>query len=209
MARTTLATLIQRVRELAAAGTADYTIGTAAYWSDDAVQAVLDRNRLDFVDELLQPLREYDGGGTARYYVHQSTHGNLEATDGGTAILYVRRSSGARLGTADYGVDTQAGRITFVADTGGSAFYLTARTYDVYAAAAEVWRLKAAQVAQRFDFTADGASFKASQLVAQYQAQADACSAMATFGSGAAGLRTSTMYRSDVMVYGYDDDRAE
>jgi L-ascorbate metabolism protein UlaG (beta-lactamase superfamily) len=194
MSRATLAGPIARVRELAgintAAGTADYT--------DDAVAAVLDRNRLDFADDRLTALREVDAGGTVRYYVHQSRHRNLEATDGGTAVLYVRDAAGARAGTANYSVDTQAGRITFVADTGGSAFYLTGRSYDVYAAAAEVWRMRAAGVAERFDFTADGASFKASQLIAQYQQMADQCAALATFGAGAAGLRSSTLVRDDL-----------
>jgi hypothetical protein len=190
MSRSTLALPIARVRELAAAGTADY--------SDDAIEAVLDRNRRDFADDVLSPLREYDAGGTVRYFVHQSQFRNLEATQGGTAVLYVRNAAGARIGTASYSVDTQAGRITFVADTAGTVYYLTGRTYDVYAAAAEVWRLKAAEVAQRFDFTADGASFKASQLLEQYNKMADQCSAMATFGQGAAGLRSSTMVRDDL-----------
>lgn len=190
MARATLAGPIARVRELAAAGTADYT--------DDAIEAVLDRNRLDFADDRLVPLHETDSGGTVRYYVHSSRYRNLEATDGGTAVLYVRDASGARAGTASYGVDEAAGRVTFVADTAGTAYYLTGRAYDPYAAAAEVWRMKAVTVAERFDFSADGASFKASQLIEQYNKMADQCSSMATFGQGAAGLRTSTMVRDDL-----------
>lgn len=190
MARATLAGPIARVRELAAAGTADYT--------DDAVEAVLDRNRCDFADDRLVPLHETDSGGTVRYYVHRSAYRNLEATDGGSAVLYVRNASGTRAGTADYSVDEAAGRVTFAADTAGSAYYLTGRSYDVYAAAAEIWRMKAAAVAERFDFSADGASFKASQLIDQYNRMADQCSGMATFGAGAAGLRTSTMVREDL-----------
>lgn len=195
MSRTTLAEPIARVRELAAAGTADY--------SDDAIQSVLDRNRLDFADDALVALREYNAGGTAVYFVHQAHYRNLEATDGGTAVLYVRDSSGARIGTASYVVDTGAGRVIFAADTAGTAYYLTGRSYDVYAAAAEVWRMKAADVANRFDFTADGASFKASQLIAQYNKMAEQCSSLATFGAGAAGLRSVTMVRDDLAVDGY------
>lgn len=191
MTRSTLAVPIARVRELAAAGTADY--------SDDAIEAVLDRNRMDFADDVLSPLREYDSGGTVRYYMHQSQFRNLEATDGGTAVLYVRDATGTRAGTASYSVDTLAGRVTFVADTAGTVYYLTGRSYDLYAAAAEIWRQKAATVADRFDFNADGAAFQASQLMKHYQAMADQCSSMATFGSGAAGLRSSTMVRDDVM----------
>jgi hypothetical protein len=190
MARSTLAEPIARVRDLAAAGTADY--------SDDAIQSVLDRNRLDFADDQLVSLREYDAGGTPVYYVYQAHYRNLEATDGGTAVLYVRDSSGARVGTASYSVFTEAGRVTFVSNTDGTAYYLTGRSYDVYAAAAEVWRMKAADVAGRFDFTADGASFKASQLIEQYNKMADQCSSLASFGAGAGGLRSSMMYRDDL-----------
>jgi hypothetical protein len=198
-ARSTMTTLVQRVRELTATGTADYTVGTASYWSDEQLQAVLDRNRLEFVDNKLAPLKETDSGGTVRYYVHQVSYINLEETTGGTAILYVRDSDGTRAGTADYTVDYLAGRVTFTADTAGTAYYLTGRTYDLYAAAAEVWRQKAAHVAERFDFSADGASFKASQLRAQYMEQAEYCASWATFG--APGIRTTTMWRDDVNLF--------
>lgn len=191
MARQTLAVPIASVRTLAAAGTADYT--------DDAVQAVLDRNRRDFADDVLTPLREYNSGGTAVYFVYQSRYTNLEATDGGTAVLYVRDSSGTRIGTASYGADTAAGRITFVADTAGSVYYLTGRSYDLYAAAAEIWHQKAAAVAEKFDFNADGASFRASQLLDHCQKMSDWCSSRATFGAGASGLRSVTMVRDDMM----------
>lgn len=45
-------------------------------------------------------------------------------------------------------------------------------TYDLHAAAADVWQEKAAAVASNFDFTADGASFSRSQTYQQMLAQA-------------------------------------
>lgn len=45
-------------------------------------------------------------------------------------------------------------------------------TYDLHAAAADVWEEKAAAVAADFNFAADGARFDRSQIHAQYQAQA-------------------------------------
>lgn len=189
MARYTLAGPLARVRELAAAAPADY--------SDDALEAVLDRNRRDFADDRLTPLAQNEGG-TVRFYVHQSAWRNLEESGGGTAVLVLRDSARAVVGTADYSIDAAAGRVTFVQDTGGSAFYLTGRSYDVYAAAAEVWRMKAASVADRFDFQADGANFKASQLLEHCQKMADYYGGLATFGAGAAGLRAVTMVRDDL-----------
>jgi len=43
-------------------------------------------------------------------------------------------------------------------------------TYDIHAAAADVWEEKAAQVAVDFDFAADGANFHRSQVHIQYLA---------------------------------------
>lgn len=203
-----MADLITRVRGLASVGTADYTISGVAYWTDDQIQTVLDRCRLDFVDDQLQWRREYDSGGTARYYTHQAQYSDLEATNGGTAVLYIRDSAGARAGTTAWTADYNAGRFTFTTDTAGTVYYLTGRSYDVYAAAGDIWRQKAAQVADRFDFTADGSSFKVSQLVTQYEKQAARCESMASF---AGGMRTSTFYRDDVnlvpaMTYGATTD---
>jgi hypothetical protein len=196
MARSTLAALIARVRSLTATGTADYSIGATQYWSDDQIAAALDRNRQDVVDEPLRPVREISAAGSATYRLYEAQCRWLETSDGGTAVLYLRSSTGARVGTAQYTPDYESGRFAFAADTGGSVLYLTARAYDVQAAAADVWQQKAAHVADRFDFSADGASFKASQLVAQYERQAAACAAQASFG--AAGVQSITLMRDDV-----------
>jgi hypothetical protein len=45
-------------------------------------------------------------------------------------------------------------------------------TYDLHAAAAEVWEEKGAAVAQDFDFSADGGDYSRSQVQEQYMAQA-------------------------------------
>jgi hypothetical protein len=140
--------------------------------------------------------REISAAGSATYRLYEAQCRWLETSDGGTAVLYLRSSTGARVGTAQYTPDYESGRFAFAADTGGSVLYLTARAYDVQAAAADVWQQKAAHVADRFDFSADGASFKASQLVAQYERQAAACAAQASFG--AAGVQSITLMRDDV-----------
>lgn len=45
-------------------------------------------------------------------------------------------------------------------------------TYDLHAAAADIWEEKAAIVAQDFDFNADGGSYSRSQVYEQYQKRA-------------------------------------
>lgn len=194
--RSTLFDLIQQVRALTATNVNEYVLGSQSYWSNDQIGAVLDKYRLDFSADRLTPLPETNSGGTVVYYVHQAHFTNLESTAGGTAVLYVYDGTGARVGTANYTIDYNAGRVTFNANTGGEAYYLTGRSYDLYAAAADIWEMKAAHVAERFDFTADGASFKASQLITQYTAQAQRCRAKSRTG----GVTTGTLYRSDVNV---------
>lgn len=197
-ARTGMTSLIQRVRDLTSTGDGDYTVSAAAYWTDDQIQAALDRSRADVMDERLSVVSSVNAGGTAEYLIYQSEWRNLESTTGGTAIHYLRDATGARVGTALFTADYAAGRYTFATSTSGSTLYLNARSYDLYAAAADIWRQKAAHVADRFDFTADGASFKASQLVAQYTDMAKRAESRATFGGESA--RSVTMYRDDVRV---------
>lgn len=45
-------------------------------------------------------------------------------------------------------------------------------TYDLAAAAADVWEEKAAKIAQDFDFSADGASYSRSQVYENYMKNA-------------------------------------
>lgn len=56
-------------------------------------------------------------------------------------------------------------------------YYIT--TYDVHAAAADIWEEKAALVADEFDYTGDGANMSRSQKHAQYSLQAATCRAKA------------------------------
>lgn len=198
-ARSTMYSLIRRVRDLTTAGVADYSVGAVTYWSDDQIQDALDRNRLDVIDEPLSPLSTVNAGGTTEYKHYQSQYPNWEQTSGGTAVYVLRDGTGVRVGTASYTPDYERGRIEFASSvTGGSVLYLSGQVYDVYAAAGDVWRQKAAHVAERFDFSADGASFKASQLIAQYERMARSMEGKASFGES--GVKTVSMYRDDVVV---------
>lgn len=111
-------------------------------------------------------------------------------------------------GTSAWTADYNAGRFTFTADTAGTVYYLTGRSYDVYAAASELWSLKAAHVAERFDFTVDDASFSASKLIDQYEKMAAKCLSQSATG----GIHVSQFYRDDVNTlgtqpFGYTVDR--
>lgn len=147
MARTGMASLITELRGMTNTANDDYTVGGVSYWSADQLQQVLDRHRMEVVREALHHLDEYGAGGTANITRYYSRYGNYEQTTGGSAVFVVQDSTSNTVGTASYSVDYTRGEVIFAANTGGSAYYLTGRTYDLNAAAADVWERKAAQVA--------------------------------------------------------------
>lgn len=179
MARSTLATIIQYVRDLTFAGTAEYTLGATSYFSDNHVQDYLDRHRLDIDKELLVSVEKWVGGGTVQYLEFRSRYRFLEATDGGSAVFWIEDSTGTDQGTANWSADYQRGIVTFTADQAGSARYLSGRAYDVYGAAAELLRSWANREKLSFDFETDGQRFKRSQkaqllqqMAAEYELKA-------------------------------------
>ena len=190
MARSTLAQLITDVRGLTFAGTAEYTLGATVYFSDDHIQRHLDAHREDIWNVPLRAIARPIGGGSVAYYDHEVGYGNLEATSAGTAIFTVRDSLGATIGTASYSVDYQRGMVTFVTDTAGSARYADARTYNVYAAAADLLESWAAREALSFDIQTEDQRLTRSQKQKQLLAMASEYRAQA-------GLMTVQMVRSD------------
>ena len=88
--------------------------------------------------------------------------------------------------TADY----QRGVITFNNDTLGSSMFLTGRSYDLNAAAADVWRYKAANAAKMYSFSAGGQTFQRNQFWTN-------CIQMAQYYEGLAQPNMISMYRGD------------
>lgn len=193
MARTGMAQLIGILRGYTDTSTTDYEIGEISYWSDDQLQVVLDRHRQDIYHELLHSVDDWVGGGTVQYLEYQSAYNNLEQTTGGSAIFIVEDGTGTNIAGTAYSVDYLRGRITFNTDTSGSAYYLTARTYDVFASAADVWRQKASHYVMAVDFSTDNHRVNRSQLFAQ-------CMKMADHYEGLGGPQVIELYRSDTDV---------
>jgi hypothetical protein len=165
MARSGMADNIYRVRTLAGAGTAEYTVGTASLWDDDQIANVLDRHRTDMVRQPLIREVTYTGGGSVVYTRFRSPRGFLETVASGTAAFQIEDALGDARGTATYTADYHTGIFDFTTDQMGTVLYARASSYDVYAAAGEVLDAWATKVAQDFDFTADGQSFARSQKV--------------------------------------------
>jgi len=187
--------LIDLVRGMTDTAAGQYTAGTQSYWSTDHVQALLDRHRLDVMHEPLISIDKWVGGGTVQWLEYQSRHRNFEQTDGGTAVFEIENGVGTNVGTASYSVDYPRGRVTFTSDQGGTAYYLTGRSYDLNATAADIWRQKAAHYAAAYDIRTDNHGLTRSQLMKQALEMADIYDQMG-------GPQTITLTRSDVMEAG-------
>ena len=189
MSRSTMAAIILRLRGMTQAGTADYTVAGVSYWTDDHLQDVLDRYRVDVMREQIDPLDSYDSGNIV-YKDYYSVYDCYESTDGGTAIFELEDGLGNTIGTVNYTPDYQRGYISFVVDTDGATYYLSGRSYDINAAAADVWRQKAAQYALSVDFSTDNHSIRRGAIVKQ-------CMEMSALYERQQRPKTVTLLRSD------------
>jgi hypothetical protein len=138
-------------------------VGGTTYWSDDDIEDVLDSNTKFVIDTPLTWQPQSIGGGTVTYVVAESLYRDFEEAESGTARWIVRDGPGAEIGTATYTTDYRQGRLTFSSDQGGTAYYLTAYSYDIHAAAADLWVQRMANFADWYDFAADNQKFSRSQ----------------------------------------------
>lgn len=191
MARTGMQTLIDTVRGYANAApdewevTSDSSIVT--YWSDEEIQRVLDRHKVEYIHALMDAQPTYESGSSVFKQYLLGTD-NVES---GTAVFKIEDTSGTVSG---YTVDYARGIVTFSTDQSGTSFYWTGYAYDLDAAAADIWRMKASHVAGLVDFSTDGHSVKRSQ-------QAQAYLNMAGYyqqRSASEGVTTAKIVRDDL-----------
>lgn len=184
-ARDGMANLITRLRGMTNAGTVDYTIAGVSFWSDDQLQDALDRHRTDLNFMELEAVPEYSGGALV-YKKYSSGWPQLEEGDN----FAVLDSNGNAAGTASYTADYQLGAVTFGSDQAGAAYFLNARSYDLYAASADIWRQKAAHAAERVSWSSDNMRVDASQYLKH-------CEAMVKHYSGLARMGVVDIVRGD------------
>ena len=168
--RSGMNTLIRELRRMTNAGLDDYTIADETYWSDSHLQDALDGHRMDFYGAELPCITAMEGGLVV-YKTYRAPYRNLE---GGTVNFLLVDFQGTPAGTADYTADYTTGTVTFTADQAAKQWWLTGRAYDIYAAAADVWRMKAAHASTtQFDFSTDNHSVKGSNIPMQCLKMAD------------------------------------
>jgi hypothetical protein len=190
--RAGMTTLVQRLREAASADEGEFALGGGTYWTDTQLQQKLDLQRQDIYAEVIAPTPTYNGD-TVEYLDYFWRFGNVEEAESGSAVWLVQDGSYNAVSTADYSVDYDARRISFPATTDGANYLLTYRTFNVNLTAAEVWEIKAANVANRFDIKTDNHDLKRSQLEATYTRKAQEFRK-----KGGANVRVKQMYRGDL-----------
>ncbi len=193
MSRSTMANLIQTVRGLTQAGTAEYTAGTVTYWSDDSIQEVLDRHKYEIRFDSLITFPVTVSGGTVQWRDYQSQYRWFEDTDGGTARFIVQDSTGSTI--TSYTTQPQRGLINFNSNTGGTAYYLTGFAFDVYGAAADIWQQKGARYATMPDFQTDNHQVKRSHVMRNIDMMVTRYTAMS--GVPYQTSDVATVYRGD------------
>ena len=187
--------LIKRLRGMANIGTADYTIAGEDYWSNDDVAETLDNHRTDVFREPLVQIITHDNSGSAQYFDYFFANPNAEKNTSGTVLGKVRweieNSAGSAIGTAEYEVDYEGQYIRFDNDQSGTAYFLNYSHYNLNRSAANIWRRKAAQTADRFHIETDNHSLRRQQIFEQYIKMAKIYEA--------ADPRVITVRRSDIV----------
>ncbi len=154
--RSTMAALIRRVSQM---------IGdpTNATWTEQQVQDQLDRRRTDVRYAPLDPRPSFQAGGVLNYTDYYAADTDWE--DGATLV----NTDWSVIDPATYTQDSIVGHWVFALPAPGQMppVRVVGYTYDVWAAAADLLEQWAASFALSFDFTADTASYKVSQKLAQ------------------------------------------
>lgn len=193
-ARSTMSNLITTLRGMTNAGTADWTIGSLTYWSDDQLQTTLDRYRVEVIDEPLEAVGQMVGGGTISFYEYRSRNQFYEATNGGTAQFVIRDAIGSVSGTANWSADYERGAVTFTADQKGICYFLSGWSYDLNAAAADIMWQKTARAAEMISFSTSGHSVNRSKVVDNLERQARMFEAKTSRFNSSASAARGDMY---------------
>ncbi len=152
-ARPGMTSIIQELRSLTDASEDDTTVNNVSYWSDEQIQGILDLHRRDALDVALvsHPLMEDGERVTKRYYIPDRVGVWI---DNDPSVFTVVDAIGVV--ASGYSADLTGRQINFDSSTGDTAYYLRCRTFDMNAAASEVWSKKASHRASLIAWKAGG-----------------------------------------------------
>lgn len=204
-ARAGMEKLVTRIRQLTNADVHEFAIAGQVYWADKDIQEVLDRHALRIIEYPLEFEPRYIDG-TVRYTILPVPFRDLETPESGSARWELRNSTGVLESTANYTFDWNSSIIEFNSDTGGTVTYnLTARMYDIYATAADIWEWRIANFALFYDFKSENQSMSRSQMFKNAKTMRD--SMIERKGSNIYGdgdIRVSQIVRADIVASTYD-----
>ena len=190
MARTGMQTLIDTVRGYANAAPDEWTVSTntslVEYWSDEEIQRVLDRHKSEYIHEPLEPVETYASGQLVVLRYRTGVH----SLEGGSEFK-VEDTAGT---VTPASIDYARGIVTFATDQAGKPYWWSGFAYDLDAAAADIWRMKASHVAGLVDFSTDGHSIKRSQQAQAYLNMANYYQSR----SASEGVQTAKIVRDDL-----------
>lgn len=191
--RATMAKLITRLRALTEAGVEDYELAGDTYWTDPQLQDALDGQRQDWRLVPLEAMPELGSDGLWDYFDYKIPPeiGRDFEEAGSGSIFAVKKSDGTLISSSNYTVNYRAGIIRFTADQAATIYFLDCRTFNMYAAAREVWEQKAAHAVAGVDWQSDNHRISASQ-------EYDHCMAMAErFRKLGSGFQSVKLVRTD------------
>jgi hypothetical protein len=153
--------LVDELRGMTNTAPADYSIGSISYWNDDQIQTILDRNR-KYQNQLpLEAVLTIAPGNLPSYTLYKTC---MRKWESGAEVLDY---NAAVVSSTLYTFAPDIGEITFLADQKAAYYTLRGYTYDMNAAAGQVWRQKAAHYASAYDVSTDNHNLKRSQLIIQ------------------------------------------
>lgn len=179
--------LIENLRGLTACGSADYTVNSVSYWSDNLLQSELDKTQIKYYQADME-YRDYTLGGTLQVLDYYLGVNNLENS------ITVYDVNWNEIGTADYTFDAQKGLVTFATNTKGSAYYWSGYGYDLNEAASNVWNQKSAHFAGKVNWSTDNHRVDQGMLYAQAKD-------MVQFYKSQAGIQVGQLWRDDTDGY--------
>lgn len=179
--RASMAALISRVRELIGD-----TAGADQVFTDQQIQDTLDTRRRRADAQYLSPVSSVAAGGSVSYLTYFADTGYWEDD------VLIQNGSYEFLADLVDTADLLTGQWVFTASQTGPVM-LTGKTYDIYAAAADMLEMWLAKIKLDYDFLSSGRTFKRSQ-------QIDGLERLIRTYRGRSWITTSHMIRTDMNV---------
>ena len=180
-----------------ASGTAVAVEYRQAQWTDDELQDALDSHATFVRDQQLTWLADTVTGGSIEYHRAALGYRDVEGTASGTAYWRVVDSTGSAAPT-DYTLYPLLGQVYWASDRDGTAYYWTGYSYDLWAAAGDVWERKAGALADWYSFAAGDQRHERQQAYEHCRTQAKECRSRTGQNRQRGSVQSNVFVRTDL-----------